>query len=203
VQIGFYIDQTRCTGCCACVVACKDWHDVPAGPASWIRVKTIEKGRFPNLFVAFLPNICFHCENPACVESCPTGAISKQPDTGIVTIDQEACLGATCHLCKDNCPYDAPQFRDGEDAKMEKCDLCLDRLAEGKKPICIDGCPMRALDAGPMEYLIKTYGEIHEAEGFIYSDSVTPSVTFKPKTDSQNLPVQSVKIAPVPLESPG
>lgn len=203
MQIGLYIDQTRCTGCRTCVVACKDWHDVPAGPASWIRVKTVEKGRYPNLFVAFLPTMCFHCEKPACLEACPTSAIIKQPDTGIVTVDQEACIGATCHLCKDSCPYDAPQFRAGKDAKMEKCDLCSDRLVEGKQPICIDGCPMRALDAGPMAYLIKTYGDIRVAEGLTYSNTVIPSVIFKPKADEQNLPLQSVKIAPIPSAGNG
>ena len=76
MQIGFYFDQTRCTGCYACVVACKDWHDVPAGPASWIRVETIEKGKFPDLFVAFFTHTCYHCADPACVEACPAGAIS-------------------------------------------------------------------------------------------------------------------------------
>ena len=45
-QMGFYFDQTRCTGCYACVVACKDWHDIDAGPVSWMRVNTIEKGKF-------------------------------------------------------------------------------------------------------------------------------------------------------------
>ena len=59
MQMGFYFDQTRCTGCYACVVACKDWHDVPAGPASWRKVATIEEGNFPDLFVAFLGWIIF------------------------------------------------------------------------------------------------------------------------------------------------
>ena len=44
MQMGFYFDQTLCTGCYTCIVACKDWHDVPAGPASWMRLKTVEKG---------------------------------------------------------------------------------------------------------------------------------------------------------------
>jgi len=51
MQMGFYFDQTRCTGCFTCVVACKDWHDVPPGPASWMRVTTVEKGKYPDLFV--------------------------------------------------------------------------------------------------------------------------------------------------------
>ena len=51
-QLGYYFDQTRCTGCYTCTVACKDWHDIPAGPANWLRVATILKGKFPNLFLA-------------------------------------------------------------------------------------------------------------------------------------------------------
>ena len=53
-QMGFYFDRTRCTGCYTCTVACKDWHDINAGPANWIRLLTIEDGKFPNLFVAYL-----------------------------------------------------------------------------------------------------------------------------------------------------
>jgi len=53
MQMGFYFDQTRCIGCFTCIVACKDWHDIPAGPASWRWVHTIEKGKYPELFVSF------------------------------------------------------------------------------------------------------------------------------------------------------
>jgi len=170
---------------------------VPAGPVSWIRVKTIEKGKYPNLFNAFLPTMCFHCEVPACVEVCPTNAISKNPDSGIVVVNQEDCLGNDCRLCKDACLYDAPQFGSGKDVKMEKCDLCAERWAEGKKPICVEGCPMRALDAGPIEQLRKEYGGVYEAEGFTYSEDTAPSVTFRPKIDTEGLPLQRVLIAPM------
>lgn len=134
MQYGIYINEDRCMGCFACVVACKDWHDVPAGPASWMRVKTIEKGRFPNLFVAFLPQTCNHCLNPACVSVCPVNAITKRPEDGIVIVDGETCLGKDqCGLCLQACPYDAPQFGVEENARMQKCDLCLDRLREGEE----------------------------------------------------------------------
>ena len=64
---------------------------------------------------------------------------------------------------------------------MEKCDLCVERLAEGKNPICVDACPMRALDAGPLEELIAKYGNVREATGFVYSEDCIPSIIFKPK----------------------
>jgi anaerobic dimethyl sulfoxide reductase subunit B (iron-sulfur subunit) len=79
------------------------------------------------------------------------------------------------------CPYDAPQFREGENPTMEKCDLCLERWQEGKKPICVEACPTRALDAGPLEELRVTYGECREGELFSYDASCEPSVNFKPK----------------------
>ena len=71
MQLGFYFDQTRCTGCDTCVVACKDWHDVPAGPASWIRIKENLKGEYPDLSVSYLFLTCFHCSSPICAHACP------------------------------------------------------------------------------------------------------------------------------------
>ena len=97
MQIGFHIDQTRCTGCFACIVAYKDWNNVDAEPASWRRGITIEKGKYPDLFVAFLSTACYHCVEPARVSACPVGAISKRELDGVVVVDREACLG------KDNC----------------------------------------------------------------------------------------------------
>jgi anaerobic dimethyl sulfoxide reductase subunit B (iron-sulfur subunit) len=185
MQIGFYFDQTRCTGCYACVVACKDWHDVPAGPASWRRVATIEKGEFPDLFVAFYTSSCYHCAEPACVAACPAGAITKRQEDGVVLVDQEKCLGKDqCDLCLQACTYKAPQFGDEPNAKMQMCNLCPDRLEEGKKPICVAGCPMRALDAGPIDEMVALYGDVKEAEGFTYSTELKPSIVFKPKIRS-------------------
>lgn len=186
MQLGFYFDQTRCTGCFTCVVACKDWHDVPAGPASWMKVTAIEKGKYPDLSVAYLTTACYHCLEPRCVPACPVNAISKRPQDGIVTVDREACLGAaSCQLCLEACPYAVPQFGAEENAKMQKCDLCLERWPEGRKPICVEACPMRALDAGPIEELKAAYGDIKEAEGFGYYRDLAPSVVFRPKKDTR------------------
>ena len=186
-QYGLYIDQNRCMGCFVCVVACKDWHDVPAGPASWISVKTIEKGKYPDLFVAFLPTACYHCKTPACVEVCPVGAITKRDEDGIVTVDRDLCLGKKdCGQCLEACSYGAPQFENDDDAKMQKCDLCLDRWAQGKKPVCVMSCPMQALDAGPLDELEKKEGITREAEGFAYTETLAPSVIFKTKKNPYN-----------------
>lgn len=185
MQVGFYFDQTRCTGCFTCIVACKDWNDVDAGPASWRRVITIEKGKYPDLFVAFLATACYHCVEPACISACPVNAITKRELDGVVVVDREACLGKdNCDMCLQACPYDAPQFGAEENAKMQLCHFCLDRLEENKKPACVDACPMRAMDAGPIEELRAEYGDTREAEGFVYSEKLIPSVVFKAKKDT-------------------
>ena len=175
MQMAFYFDQTRCTGCYTCVVACKDWHDVPPGPASWRQVSCIERGKFPDVFAA-----------PACIPACPVGAINKRESDGVVIVDTEKCLGKDdCGmLCREACPYDVPQFEDEDNAKMQMCNFCLDRLAENKAPICVAGCPMRALDAGPLDELEARHGELRRAAGFVYSAEMNPSVVFKPKEPS-------------------
>lgn len=186
MQLAFYFDQTRCTGCFTCAVACKDWHDIPAGPAHWMRVTTIEKGKYPHPFVAFLAVPCLHCAEPACVDACPAGALTKRREDGIVVVDQEACLGKeTCSLCLEACPYGAPQFGAEDGAKIQKCDFCLDRWMEGKKPICVDGCPMRALDAGPLEEMEAKYGEAKSAIGLVYDPVLKPSIVTKPKPENR------------------
>lgn len=184
-QMGFYFDQTRCTGCYACAVACKDWHDVDAGPVNWLRLQVVEKGRFPDLFMAYLVTPCYHCANPPCVLACPVSAISKRESDGIVIVDREKCLGKQecATLCLNACPWNAPQFGSEEDARMQKCDFCLERLEQGQQAICVEACPMYALDAGPLERLRAEYGGTTRAAGFISSERFDPSVTFKPKRE--------------------
>lgn len=197
MQYGIYIDENRCMGCFACVVACKDWHDVPAGTASWIRVKTVEKGGYPHLFVAFFPVTCNHCVHPSCIPVCPVEAISKREEDGIVIVDREACLGKDqCGQCLEACPYDAPQFGEEADARMQKCDFCLDRLAGGEKPICVISCPMEAIDIGPLDELREKYGDLRETVGFTYLEELAPAVIFKPKRDLENLHLRKVYTVP-------
>jgi anaerobic dimethyl sulfoxide reductase subunit B (iron-sulfur subunit) len=198
MQYGIYVNENRCMGCFACVVACKDWHDVPAGPANWIQIKTIEKGRYPDLFVAFLPVLCYHCADPACASVCPVEAITKRVEDGIVVVDREICLGKEqCGLCRKACPYEAPQFGAEANPRMQKCDLCQNRLAEGKIPICALSCPMEAIDTGPLDDLQAKYGDVRETEGFTYSEELAPAVLFKPKRDVRNLTIGQVKVTPM------
>lgn len=182
MEFAFYFDQTRCTGCYTCVVACKDWHDVPAGPASWMRVETIERGKYPNPFLAYLISRCYHCAKPACLSACPVNAITKRQEDGIVVVNRETCLGKDdCQFCLEACPYDAPQFGAERNAAMQKCDFCMERWQEGKRPICVDSCLTRALDAGPKDEMKAKYRHGKEAAGFSYREDVMPSIIFKPK----------------------
>lgn len=192
VQYGFYFDQTRCTGCCTCIVACKDWHDIPAGPANWLRIETVEKGNYPAVFVAYMIIPCFHCANPACVAVCPVQAISKNVDNGIVVVNHEACMGKDeCGKCLTACPYHAPQFASGHNnPAMQKCDMCLERVQEGKKPVCVAACPMRALDVGPLEELRSIYTGVENAAGFHYNDKIKPSIIFKPRKEKGDAAAQ-------------
>jgi len=102
MQRGFYFDQTRCIGCFTCCVACKDWHDIPAGPAHWRRVAPFEEGKFPRPFLAYLSAACYHCEDPLCAVVCPAEAITRRED-GIVVVDRGKCQeSARCGITATN-----------------------------------------------------------------------------------------------------
>jgi anaerobic dimethyl sulfoxide reductase subunit B (iron-sulfur subunit) len=100
-----------------------------------------------------------------------------------VVVNRDLCPGnVICNaLCKKACPYGVPQFGEEEGAKMQMCTFCLDRIVDGKKPICVEACPMRALDAAPLDALQKQYGTIQEAEGFTYAKKIRPSIIMKPR----------------------
>jgi len=179
-QLGFYFDQTQCTGCHTCSVACKDWHDIKAGSENWMRITANEKGKFPNISLTYLAVACNHCADPPCIKVCPTQAIIKRDSDGIVLVDQKKCLGKrVCGAkCLKACPYDAPQFS-SEDAKMSKCDLCYDRLEQGQQTICVEACPMYALDVDTIDELHKKYGTNADIHGFRYNVKIKPSVVYK------------------------
>jgi len=162
-------------------VACKDWHNIEAGPVQWRRITSREKGTYPKVSLSYLSLSCNHCEKPSCAQVCPTDAITKREDDGIVVVQSNTCLGkGPCDmLCKKACPYSIPQFEEEKGAKMQMCTFCLDRIVLRQKPVCVEACPMRALDAGPLEELTKKYGELKQVEGFTYSNKTNPSIIFK------------------------
>ena len=109
----------------------------------------------------------------------------KEVNTGLseeaAVKEAKRCLNCAGHLCKDVCPYKAPQFVKEVKAKMEKCNYCADRIDDGKIPVCVEACYTRAIDSGTMEDLKKKYGDIQETTGFVFSQQAQPAVVFKPK----------------------
>lgn len=162
-QYGFLIDLSRCIGCHACEISCKQWHDIPPGAIKWMRVYQWEEGSFPQIDLRILPVPCFHCEVPVCAAACPNGAIYKEDKYGAVLVNPDKCTGS--RRCWQACPYGAPQFAGDEfGLKMSKCTMCIDRLEEGLKPLCVLSCSMRALEFGPIDELIKKYGNLRRLE---------------------------------------
>jgi len=102
-------------------------------------------------------------------------------DADTAVAEATRCLNCAGHLCKDACAYSSPQFDAEADARMQKCDLCYDRWDSGRKPVCVEACPPRALDAGAMEELAARYGSSTDSVGFVYSPMQQPSVLSKEK----------------------
>jgi formate dehydrogenase beta subunit len=196
--VGILVDTTRCIGCRACEVACGEEHDllVPdvlndgaleehrdTSDKQWMVVNKFEteKGE------VFVKKQCMHCYQAACASACPTEAMEKTKK-GPVTWDGDKCIG--CRYCMTSCPFDMPKFEYGEwNPKIQKCTMCFERLAEGKKPACVAACPTDALMFGtrvknleiarhriyshPDKYVHQIYGE-HEVggTGYIYLSAV-------------------------------
>lgn len=178
---GFYFDSTRCTGCRTCEMACKDYHDLST-EAAFRRVFDYEGGEFvenadgtvtATTYAYHLSEACNHCESPKCFAACPTGAIEKDED-GIVYIKEDVCTGTGA--CVDACPFGVPILVK-EKNKAVKCDMCRDRIAEGKRPICVEACPLRALEWGDLDELKKAHPDAVHAIAPMADPSITnPSV---------------------------
>jgi len=179
-QYGFFFDQSRCTGCQACAVQCKEWYDLPAGPIKYMRTFMWETGAWPTVRLHFLVAPCYHCENPVCVDAAD-GAMFKEEKYGAVLIDPEKANSPSLRKAWMACPYNAISFEsDAPDAKAGMCTMCIDRLEQGLKPICVMACPLRALDFDTLENLQKKYGTLRDIEGMPSSALAKPAVVFKP-----------------------
>ncbi|MDP6098665.1 MAG: nitrate reductase subunit beta [Candidatus Thalassarchaeaceae archaeon] len=103
--------------------------------------------KYQDSFMIYLPRICNHCANPACVGACPSGAAHKREEDGVVLIDQDRCRG--WRYCVSACPYKKPYYN-WRSGKMEKCLLCYPRLETGQPPACFHACPGRIRYMGPI-----------------------------------------------------
>lgn len=186
-QLGFYLDLQGCTGCKACQIACKDKNGLGVS-LLWRRVVEINGGEWlllgnawlDNTFTYNLSTACMHCENPICMEVCPTRAISKRDADGIVLIDPKRCMG--CRYCEWACPYGAPQFNPASGV-MTKCNLCYDYLDAGKPPACVSACQMRVLEFGDLDELRAKYGALNDVFPLPDPSLTQPAVVFTPHRD--------------------
>ena len=147
MALGFYFDMTSCFGCRTCQVACKDKNDLEIG-VTFRTVSSREVGSFPTPAAFHFSETCNHCEQPACVAACPSGAMYKTEE-GPVLFDTELCDG--CGACVQFCPYGVPKIL--ETGKVGKCDSCVGLRANGNNPACVDACIMRAIEFGEIEDL--------------------------------------------------
>jgi len=178
MALGFYFDMTRCVGCRACQVACKDKNNLDVGTILR-NAKTYSVGKFPKVKTYSYSASCNHCENPACAAACPTGATYKAED-GTVVHDESLCIG--CQACVAACPYGAPKYVP-EKKKVTKCDACAYLRAKGMNPACVDACPSRALEFGDLDELRAKYGDDLVSDITILPDSALtcPNVLIKAK----------------------
>ncbi|MFO1010788.1 MAG: 4Fe-4S dicluster domain-containing protein [Planctomycetota bacterium] len=138
----FFVDQSRCIGCQACVQACTEC-DSHRGH-SMIQLDVLDRELSPQT----APVVCMHCDTPTCAEVCPADAIKRTADGVVQTARKPRCIA--CNNCVLACPFGVPKMHT-EMSLMMKCDMCYDRTSVGKKPMCASVCPSQALFYGTRE----------------------------------------------------
>ncbi len=188
-QHAFFFDGTRCTGCKTCVYACKDKNDVDL-KTTYRKVYEYTGGTTTkdengycttNCFSYYVSLACNHCMDPACAKVCPTGAMHKDAETGIVLVDASKCVG--CGYCHMACPYNAPKV-DREKGHSVKCDACADLVAQGEKPACVMACPARALQFGTVDEM-KALGDQGAIAPLPEPSYTSPNLYIKPSADAK------------------
>ena len=130
-----YFDIDLCTGCKSCEVACARVYGEKR-----ISVDLFD-GKFP------ITAMCRHCETAPCLTVCPKDAITRDEKTGAVHVNENMCVG--CSSCVIACPFGDLQFQERRHVST-KCNLCLSRLNDGEKPVCVLTCPTGALKYGKL-----------------------------------------------------
>jgi len=187
--VGILYDATVCTGCKACVSACKQYNDMPPDSSSpdklWDNpldttartlniiklykdgtgeVKDREKDGY-----SYIKRHCMHCVDPACVSACPVSALTKNEKTGVVNYNKNACIG--CRYCQVACPYNIPKFEwDKAFPVIRKCQLCSHRLEKGDMPACCQFCPTGASLFGNVDDLLAEAKKRLQYKAGVYQD---------------------------------
>jgi len=146
----------RCIGCRRCVEGCVAANAVP--PYGW-RTLVLEREVRQALGQKreFIPVLCNQCNNPPCVRACPVTATYKDPQNGIVMMDNNKCIG--CKICMAACPYDARYYNE-ERGAVDKCDFCFEtRLSRGEKSTaCQAACPAD----------VRVFGDLSDPRSRVY-----------------------------------
>jgi nitrate reductase / nitrite oxidoreductase, beta subunit len=139
-------------------------------------------GLYEQTFMMYLPRLCEHCLNPACVSACPSGAIYKREEDGVVLIDQEKCRG--WRMCVSACPYKKIYYN-WSSGKSEKCTFCYPRLESGLPTVCSETCVGRIRYIGVMLYdadkiaeaaSVENEKDLYEAQLGVFLDPNDPEV---------------------------
>ncbi len=198
-QYRFHFDMTKCIGCKCCVVACNEQNGNPA-EIQWRRVGEIEGGFYPETHRHYLSMGCNHCLDPSCLTGCPVDAYSKDPVTGIVRHNADACIG--CQYCTWNCSYGVPQYN-AERGVVGKCDMCYGRLTQGQEPACAFACPESAIqiEIVKIDQWRNEYTSSANAPGMPCADDTLSTTRI---TQPKHLPrnIQKVNLNWVRLEQP-
>ncbi|WDP92283.1 MAG: carboxypeptidase regulatory-like domain-containing protein [Desulfobacter sp.] len=155
---GILIDVNRCTGCYNCFLACRDEHfgndylplsaAQPLNGQFWMQIKEIERGKFPQPKLSYIPVPCMQCREAPCIAAAKDNAVYRRED-GVVVIDPEKIEGQKEVV--NACPYRAI-FWNEEKQIAQKCTLCAHRLDQGEKePRCVESCPTGAMYFGDLD----------------------------------------------------
>lgn len=157
-------------------------NEIAAGDPVLAKVSGQVKQEFEKTFMFFLPRICEHCLNPSCAASCPSGAIYKRAEDGIVLVDQDRCRG--WRMCVTGCPYKKVYFNH-RTGKAEKCTFCFPRIEIGQPTICSETCVGRLRYLGLMLYdadrvaeaaAIADEHDLYDAQRSVFLDPHDPAV---------------------------